>query len=123
MATDDAENTPVSTDDLIRQVLAEQQEHRAEVAKLRDELAQQKAAQKAPIAPSANAPSPEDALAARMEEIGQHDFYCPGCGNLVDYQQRCTGKPESPHPPIEVVSTDELKSGDTSQHSEPVYVQ
>jgi len=38
-------------------------------------------------------------------------FYCPGCGLRYSYQQKCTGKPESPHPPIEVVSTDEL-SGD-----------
>jgi len=38
-------------------------------------------------------------------------FYCPGCGRRFQYQQQCTGKPESPHPPIEVVSTDEL-SGD-----------
>jgi hypothetical protein len=39
-------------------------------------------------------------------------FYCPGCGKRVQYQQQCTGKPESPHPPIEVVPTDEL-SGDS----------
>lgn len=35
-------------------------------------------------------------------------FYCPGCGERYEYRQRCTGKAESPHPPIEVVSTDEL---------------
>ena len=49
-------------------------------------------------------------------------FYCPGCGRRYEYRQQCTGKPESPHPPIEVVSTDELKSGDPSQHSTPEYV-
>jgi hypothetical protein len=38
-------------------------------------------------------------------------YYCPGCGLRYEYPQKCTGKPESPHPPIEVVSTDEL-SGD-----------
>jgi hypothetical protein len=58
-----------------------------------------------------------------MEHINQHDFYCPGCGLTYDYQQRCTGKLESPHPPIEVVSTDELKEGDTSKHTAPEYVQ
>jgi hypothetical protein len=43
-------------------------------------------------------------------------FYCPGCGKRVQYQQQCTGKPESPHPPIEVISTDEL-SGDPEKHT------
>jgi len=41
-------------------------------------------------------------------------FYCPGCGKRVQYQQQCTGRPDAPHPPIEVVSTDEL-SGDASK--------
>lgn len=44
-------------------------------------------------------------------------FYCPGCGKQVGYMKECTGKPEAPHPPIEVVPTDELASGDTSQHT------
>jgi len=35
-------------------------------------------------------------------------FYCPGCGRRYEYRQQCTGRPEAPHPPIEVVSTDEL---------------
>ena len=38
-------------------------------------------------------------------------FYCPGCGRQYTYQRECTGRPEAPHQPIEVVSTDEL-SGD-----------
>lgn len=38
-------------------------------------------------------------------------FYCPGCGLRGDYQQRCTGKAESGHQPIEMVSTDELYDG------------
>jgi hypothetical protein len=58
----------------------------------------------------------EDRLAARLEEISKHDFYCPGCGKLVDYLQACIGSPTAPHPPIEVVSTDELK-GDESGHT------
>ena len=49
---------------------------------------------------------------ATADKADEAPFYCPGCGKRVQYQQQCTGKPESPHPPIEVVSTDEL-SGDS----------
>lgn len=111
------EAPPQTTDDLLRAVLAEQQAHRAEVAELREQMA---ASRPAPPPVAVANLSPEDALAARMAEIGKHDYYCPGCGLLYDYQQRCTGKSESGHPPIEVVSTDELKSGDT--HTAPEYV-
>ena len=118
----EAPAAPQTTDDLLRAVLAEQQQHRAEVASLREELAVSKQQpQVSQVAPSV-ALSAEDALAARMVEVGKHDFYCPGCGLLYDYQQRCSGKPESPHPPIEVVSTDELKAGDPSKHTAPEYV-
>lgn len=44
------------------------------------------------------------------------DWYCPGCGLRYTYQQKCTGKPESPHQPIEVVSTAEL-SGDAANQT------
>lgn len=121
VTTPEAPAAPQTTDDLLRAVLAEQQQHRAEVAHLREELAASKQSPQVYQAPSV-ALSAEDALAARMEEVGKHDFYCPGCGLLYDYQQRCTGKSESPHPPIEVVSTDELKAGDTSKHTAPEYV-
>lgn len=43
-------------------------------------------------------------------------FYCPGCGMRANYQKQCVGKPEAPHPPIEVVSTDELQ-GDPEKHT------
>lgn len=109
---------PQTTDDLLRAILAEQEAHRAEVAELRQQMA---ASRPAPApAPVANR-SPEETLAARMAEIGEHSHYCPGCGLLYDYPQRCTGKSESGHPPIEVVSTDELKSGDPLQHTAPAY--
>lgn len=36
-------------------------------------------------------------------------FYCPGCGRPANFMKECTGSPEQPHKPIEVVSTDELK--------------
>jgi hypothetical protein len=38
-------------------------------------------------------------------------YYCPGCGRQYSYMRECTGRPEAPHAPIELVSTDEL-SGD-----------
>lgn len=110
---------PMSTDDMLRAIMAQQEEHRSEVASLREQIN----AQKQPIQQaSQSALTPEEALAARMEEVGNHDFYCPGCGLLYDYQQRCTGRAESPHAPIEVVSTDELKAGDESKFTAPEYV-
>lgn len=98
-------------------ILKEQQAHRAEVAALRDELAKAKAAQTVPQ-PTSNAPTAEEALAARLAEIDQYPFYCPGCGALYKYQRECIGLSGAhPHPPIEVVSTDELKSGDDMTHT------
>jgi len=47
-------------------------------------------------------------------QLDDAPYYCPGCGLKYDYPRQCTGRPESPHPPIEVVSTDEL-SGDPSK--------
>lgn len=113
------QEAPQTTDDLLRAVLAEQQQHRQEVANLREELAASKQAS-ASVTQQAPATAPlseEDALAQRMEHINQHEFYCPGCGLTYDYQQKCFGKPESPHPAIEVVSTDELKNGDSSKYT------
>lgn len=38
-----------------------------------------------------------------------HPFYCPGCGRRWNFQTECVGlTAATPHPPIEVVSTDEL---------------
>jgi len=96
-------------------LLAEQKAHRAEVAALRDELAKSR---QAPPQSTSNAPTAEEALAARLAEIDAYPFYCPGCGALYKYQRECIGLSGAhPHPPIEVVSTDELKSGDTTQHT------
>lgn len=97
-----------STDDLLRALLAEQQAHRQEVAALRQEM---NAARPAAPAPAQQL-TPDELLSQRMEEIDKHAYYCPGCGMLYDYPQKCTGKNESGHQAIEVVSTDELKSGD-----------
>lgn len=35
-------------------------------------------------------------------------FYCPACGKRVGYRQQCTGTPEQPHQPQEVVDATEL---------------
>jgi len=52
--------------------------------------------------------APEVTAEASTESPKDAPYYCPGCGLRYQYQQKCTGKPESPHPPIEVVSTDEI---------------
>ena len=112
---DPGSGEPRTTEELLAQILHEQQEHRAEVAQLRSEVNAAKAPAPAPSSPSSQ--SAEELHAARVEEINQHSYYCPGCGRLYHYPWECFGKPESPHPPIEVVSTDELKGDDTSQHT------
>jgi hypothetical protein len=110
------EETPASpsTDELLAELLAGQKQHRAEVAELRKEL---EAAKQQPRQVPVNNQSAEELHAARMERIGQFDYYCPGCGNLSPYLHECTGRPEAPHPPILFVSTDELKGDDTSEHT------
>ena len=105
---------PATTDDILRAILAEQQQYRQQISELQTQINATK--QPAPIA-LANAPSPEDALKARMLDVQEHDYYCPACGRLYDYRQKCTGSGDQPHSPIEVVSTDELKSGDTAKHT------
>lgn len=104
-----------STDDLLRQILSQQQDHRAEVASLRDEISTQRS--------RSNPPRPTPTLTeaelieARQAEIGESEYYCPGCGALYSRPRECTGRGEAPHPPIEVVSTDELQGDDTSKHT------
>lgn len=103
-----------TTDDLLKQILAEQQQHRAEVAALREQVNAQKPT---PAPQGQRQYSAEEAAALRADEIALHPFYCFGCGLLYDYQRECRGKPESPHPALDVVSTDELKQEDVSQHT------
>ena len=107
---------PQSDSDMLRQLIAEQQQNRAEVASLRQELAQSKSASVV-AQPATNLQTAEDLLAARHEEIGKHSHYCPGCGRLYDYLRECLGSPSAPHPPIQVIPTDELKQDDVSQHT------
>ena len=104
------DHTP-TTEELLQQILNEQRAHRQEIATL-------KANQSTPAPPAAAAAySAEELAQQRAEQIANHDFYCPGCGKLVNYQQQCHGTAEQPHPPIEVVSTDELRGDDPSQHT------
>lgn len=115
METGTETTTEPTTEDLLKQILAEQQQHRAEVAKLKEQIDSQRAP--APRGLSAVVKSAEELLRERMEEIEQHSHYCPGCGKLADYPQQCHGTATAPHPPIEVVSVDELKQDDPGKHT------
>lgn len=97
----------MSTDDMLRQIIADQAHARTENQALREELAKARVAP--PPAPSSAVLSPEDAARQRQDELATYEFYCPGCGKLSHYPRECTGRGEAPHPPIEVVSTDEIK--------------
>jgi hypothetical protein len=46
-------------------------------------------------------------------------FYCPGCGRRWKFMTECRGMTiAAPHPPIEVVSTDELREdADPADHT------
>jgi len=111
-----ADSPPVSPGITLADLQAMQQEYRDEVKALRDELAATRKNQPRPEL--ANAISAEDALANRLAEIDGFPYYCPGCGGLYKYEQKCIGIDASrPHPPIEVVSTDEIKAGDPSKHT------
>ena len=110
------QDQPQTTEQLLQQLLDEQREHRAEVAALRDEVNKSRTNPVPRPAPSV-ALSAEELQQQRADEIAEHDFYCPGCGRLFDRERECQGRPEAPHAPIEVVSTDELKGDDTSKHT------
>lgn len=112
-APEEGQATP-SVEEMLQQILADQQAHRAEVAELRAKID----AQKSPApAQSASAQSAEELYAARMEDVKAHSHYCPGCGTLSHFIRQCFGRPEAPHPPIDMIPTDELTSDDTSQHT------
>jgi len=104
------------TNALLRQLLDERKQDRAELAALRQEFAQARVA--APAPRSATPMSAEELMAERLREIEEHSFYCPGCGALYNRERECIGRLEAPHPAIEVVSTDELKGDDPSRHTE-----
>lgn len=86
---------------------------RKEVAALRNEIAASRG--RSPVTHVAPE-SMQDRAKARLAAIAEHSHYCPGCGALYNYPQRCTGPVAQPHAPIEVVTTDEL-GGDPLQHT------
>lgn len=64
----------------------------------------------------------KDTEATEATEEGAREaapFYCPGCGRRWNFLTECEGMNRSaPHPPIEVVSTDELREGaDPEKHT------
>lgn len=51
------------------------------------------------------------------EPLPEQPYYCPGCGKRSKYPRECTGlAADKPHPPIEMIETDEL-AGDPSNHT------
>lgn len=47
-------------------------------------------------------------------------YYCPGCGRAYEDENAvCTGTPEAPHQPIDVVSTAELTGDPEKQTPAP----
>lgn len=51
--------------------------------------------------------------------VEEATHYCPGCGARFHFPTFCEGRPEAPHPKIEVVSTDELKPTDEHENGDP----
>jgi hypothetical protein len=110
-APDDGQ--PLTVEQMLAQIQADQRAHRQEVAHLREELASSRAP--AP-ATTVTVQSAEERQKARLTEMAGSAYYCPGCGTLYDYPRACEGTREGKHPPIEVVSTDEVK-GDPEKHT------
>jgi hypothetical protein len=107
------DHAPQTPEDV--QALAQEfAQYRKEMSELREEL------RKSRLSPkflTAVPETEEDRQKARLADIANHEFYCPGCGSLYDYPQKCNGAtPATPHPPIEVVSTQEL-AGDPEGHT------
>lgn len=88
---------------------------RKEINDLRKEL-RQRAGQQVQIAGPTE--TVEERTNKRLELIAQHSHYCPACGNLGKYPQKCSGLPGSlgGHETVEMVSTDEL-GGDPDNHT------
>lgn len=110
------DHAPENLDEV--QSLSEQfKEYRAEIASLRQEIRDSNRPRGVPA--PVDIPSEEERQEARFVEIRKHSHYCPGCGRLSTYMRECTGLPGGApgHPPIDMVSTDELLSGDPSQHT------
>lgn len=117
--TENGDGSETVSKSQIEQLLEMQKEQRAEIAALRESLAKAKAA---PPPLTARAPSAEELQQERLRELAEHSHYCPGCGQVYDYQQRCQGTAEKPHPPIEVVSTDEVRNRPDPENDPAGYV-
>lgn len=87
--------------------------YRAEIALLRQEIA---ASRPRVQQVTATLETPEQRLEARLAAIAEASHYCPGCGALGKYPQKCEGTKTGPHKAIEMVSTEEL-SGDPALHT------
>lgn len=58
--------------------------------------------------------------ATEATEATEAPYYCPGCGRRWNFATECRGMTAAaPHPPIEVVSTDELKKSGKHAHGDP----
>ncbi len=99
---------------MLATLIADQKAQRAEIARMRDEIAASHAQARPQL--TVDVPTAEERHAARMAEVAKFSHYCPGCGKLYNYPRECEGSPVAPHQPIEVVSTDEL-SGDPANHT------
>ena len=116
ISTDDKQATEPDVAALLAELVTAQQQHRDEIAQLRQELAKSKAP--APHVGPLVLKSAEQLLEERVAEIRMHTHYCPGCGRLSKYMRECHGRSaEAPHPPIEMVSTEELLAGDPALHT------
>jgi hypothetical protein len=109
-----AEAEPFTTEQMLQQLLTAQQEHRAEVAALRQEI--NAAKRPVPSLPAVQK-SPEQLHEERIAELREFSHYCPGCGKGSKYMRECTGRAEAPHQVIEMVSTAEVLGDDPSQHT------
>lgn len=92
---------------------AEFAQFRKEFAAIRLELKQERERRTQRVEVAAVDETPEMRYEARLAAIAAQEqagesYYCPGCGRLANYRQRCKGIVTAPHPPIEVVPTAEL---------------
>ena len=106
---------PKSDSEILQELLQMQREHRAEVAKLREEVNASK--RPVPNVPVAHK-SADQLYEERMAEIRAHSHYCPDCGRLSTYMRECAGSSaDKPHPPRDMVSVEELLGDDPSAHT------
>jgi hypothetical protein len=118
MAEDVFTDKPVeemTSDEMLKALVAAQAAHREELSSLRAEVAAKQSP--APTGLPATVKTPEQLYEERIADIRAHSHYCPGCGRLSTYMKECRGKDEAPHPAIEMVEVGELLSDDPTQHT------